>query len=357
MTESVSLFGSDAINGSINRIVRRLDTLETLGAFELQRNSHLRRMLISMRNDPSGWNKCQINIGWIGSHFEGLLVNAAESPTAEGLDDIFITAFRFLYELYLTARDDLSHEYRAILSFVEDHIDSFGEKNKSQAVFVMRDLPVALFKELANSEAIGDIRDYISISKKSAAQVEGWSKDLSEKEARVTVLKDALDRYETAFNFVGLYQGFNDMAEKKKEELGGLRRWLIFFGALSLIPLILELAFIYMNFEGIEAIHMALLYAALPTISMMVLLIYFFRVLLHNYKSIKSQLLQIDLRRALCRFIQDYADYSSKIKEKNSDSLSRFEAIVFSSIVSDEDKLPSTYDGLEQIGKIIKSIK
>lgn len=358
MAEAASMFGTDSLNTAIGRIISRLKILDAQDEFQAQRNSHLVRILGAMRSDASGWNNnCQINIGWIGSHFESIVIEAAESPDFEGLNDVFVMAYRFLYEFNLSGKGDLTHEYRAILSFVENNEENFGEKNKSQINFVRRDLPVAILKELVNSEAIESVRNYVDISNKAKAQVDGWIKDLSEKESKVNALKDALDKYENAFNFVGLYQGFNDMADGKREELKGVRRWLIAFGAFSLAPLLLEVVFIYSNFDKIDAIHMALLYAAVPTVSMMVLLIYFFRVLLYNYKSVKSQLLQLELRCSLCRFIQDYASYASRIKEKDKDSLSRFEAIVFSSIVSDDDKLPSTYDGLEQFGKIIKSIK
>lgn len=85
--------------------------------------------------------------------------------------------------------------------------------------------------------------------------------------------------------------------------------------------------------------------------------IYYFRVLLFNYKSVKSQLLQIELRKTLCKFIQSYSSYSKTMKAQDSDSLAKFENIIFSGIISDEEKLPSTYDGMDQIGKLIQSIK
>lgn len=358
MSDPITLFGMDPISGAIGRLVARIKGLDAADEFAMQRNSHLIRILNSMRNNASDWNRdCQVNIRWIGNHFEGSLTTAADSPDLKGLNDVFILAYRFLYELYLSAKGDLSQEFRAILSFVDKNADKFGEANQDQLDFVRRDLPAALFKELANSEAIEVIRDYVQMSRRVKAQSEAMMKEVNDKEQKVDALKAALDKYETAFNFVGLYQGFDDMAAEKKSELRSLRKWLVFFGAVSLIPLVSELIFIYIKFNEIDATHTLLLYAAVPTLSIMILLIYFFRIFLHNYKSIKSQLLQLDLRRSLCRFIQDYAEYSSRIKQKDKDALSRFEAIVFSSILSDEDKLPSTYDGLEQMGKIIKSIK
>ncbi|HGE6119725.1 hypothetical protein [Vibrio cholerae] len=76
-----------------------------------------------------------------------------------------------------------------------------------------------------------------------------------------------------------------------------------------------------------------------------------------NYRSTKAQIMQIELRQTLCQFIQSYAEYASEIKSKDTTSLEKFENLIFSGILSDAEKLPSTFDGLEQIGKLLKSVK
>ena len=95
----------------------------------------------------------------------------------------------------------------------------------------------------------------------------------------------------------------------------------------------------------------------IPLISLEIILIYFFRVVLMNYRSVKAQILQIELRQTLCEFIQSYANYSSAIKEKDKEVLNKFENLIFSGVLSDPEKLPSTFDGLEQIAALIKNIK
>lgn len=67
--------------------------------------------------------------------------------------------------------------------------------------------------------------------------------------------------------------------------------------------------------------------------------------------------MQIELRQTLCQFIQSYAGYSSEIKKQDAGALEKFESIIFSGVLSDPEKLPSTYDGMGQIGNLIKSIK
>ncbi|EII3729117.1 hypothetical protein LG468_003962, partial [Vibrio cholerae] len=68
-------------------------------------------------------------------------------------------------------------------------------------------------------------------------------------------------------------------------------------------------------------------------------------------------IMQIELRQTLCQFIQSYAEYASEIKAKDASSLEKFESLIFSGILSDAEKLPSTFDGLEQIVTMLKSLK
>lgn len=109
--------------------------------------------------------------------------------------------------------------------------------------------------------------------------------------------------------------------------------------------------------ELIKANINIVLYSIVPMITLQIILVYFFRVALFNFKSIKAQLLQIELRKTLCQFIQSYTNYAKEMKESDKTSLEKFENLVFSGLISNEENLPSTFDGLEQIGKIIQSIK
>ena len=67
--------------------------------------------------------------------------------------------------------------------------------------------------------------------------------------------------------------------------------------------------------------------------------------------------MQIELRKSLCQFIQDYSKYSKEISRENAGLLSKFEEVIFSNIMTSEDKIPSTFDGLEQLATLIKAVK
>ena len=95
----------------------------------------------------------------------------------------------------------------------------------------------------------------------------------------------------------------------------------------------------------------------MPLVAIEILLIYLFRVVLANYQSIKKQLLQIELRMTLCQFIQSYTKYANEMKATDKASLEKFENLIFSGIVMDDQQLPSTFDGIEQISKMMSALK
>jgi hypothetical protein len=87
------------------------------------------------------------------------------------------------------------------------------------------------------------------------------------------------------------------------------------------------------------------------------LMLYFFRIALLNYRSAKAQSLQLDLRIHLCRFIQNYATEANGMRTAAEKSLEKFETLIFSGIAANEETLPTTFDGLDHLAKLVKSIK
>ena len=218
-------------------------------------------------------------------------------------------------------------------------------------------MPIAILKQLINSEAATSLLNLETTQTKAEEKREAWLKELNNKEENVEKLKSDLDKYETAYNFVGLHQGFDQLHRTKQSEKNTTLTWLIIFGFLIPLPLSLEIAIILRNIQIIEATKDIITLTIIPSLSISALLIYFFRIILSNYKSTKSLLLQIDLRKTLCAFIQNYSSYASDIKTKDKDALEKFESIIFSSLVPDESNIPSTFDGINQLASLIKSVK
>lgn len=176
-------------------------------------------------------------------------------------------------------------------------------------------------------------------------------KELKSKESEVTKLKDKLDEYKTAFNFVGLSQGFENLLNQKNRA-----KWLTFAVLISLS--IITLAPLCFSFykkimAGVDISWQSML----PVAGLEFVLIYFFRVVLTHYHSIQTQIMQLELRQSLCQFIQSYAEYAKKIKTDDKDALEKFENLIFSSILSNPDKVPGTFDGVEGLTSLLKELK
>jgi hypothetical protein len=352
------IFETNQSKTVLSKFKHKIDVLVPSDDFEKQRNSLIRLVVNSMESKPEQWdNLCQINIEWMGDQFISRLSDEEKELSKERLDDICSMSFRFLFELYLSIKNDLAMEFEAARRFVFNNVDLFESNAKEQIEYAIRDMPINIFKSIANSESIESIKDFNAVSSKAETLKEEWEKDLSERESRVDKLKDSLSEYENGFNFVGLYQGFDDLAKDKSTERDNILFWLKTLSIIIVLPVLAELVIIFLNIDDISAIKDGLIVSIFPTLSLVGIAIYYFRVLLFNYKSVKSQLLQIDLRKTLCRFIQHYSKYSSEIKKQDSESLAKFENIIFSGIVTEDGSLPSTYDGVEQIGKLIKSAR
>lgn len=233
-------------------------------------------------------------------------------------------------------------------------------------------LSFSLMKKVYHSEIVSN---YISFEEKNKkveqilSEIDNKSNEINnniknqnetiyEKENRVEELLNSLNKYEIAFNFVGLYKGFNNLAKRKEKESTNSFIFLVVLSFLLMIFPIYGMVTVYSPSSEINKYTpFTHLLAFLPLISLELILIYFFRVVLHNYKSVQAQILQIELRQTLCQFIQNYADYSKEIRKDDPTALEKFENLIFSGIISDAQNLPSTFDGMDQIGKLLSSLK
>lgn len=358
MEEKVGFFARSQSTTALNKFKARMDAVQTEDDFEMARNGHIQTIIHSMASAPEQWDElCEINIAWIGDNFISSISDESEELTKEKIDDIFSMCFRFLFELYLSMKNGLAREFERAREFTFDSIELFELRAKEQIEYAIRDMPINIFKSIANSESIQSIKNFNEISHLADEKRGDWEKELSDRESRVNTLKEALSTYESGFNFVGLFDGFNELSAEKKKEKENLLFWLKVLGFLVVAPLIAEVVVLYFNLDDLGKVKSVLMLSIVPTISLVAIFIYYFRVILFNYKSAKSQLLQIELRKTLCRFIQHYSEYSSGVKEKDKEALEKFENIIFSGIVSDDERLPTTFDGVEQLGKLIKSVK
>jgi hypothetical protein len=303
---------------------------------------------------------CTANIGWIGSHFmrevrEFPELSQEKRPAA--IASAFTSAFRFLCELEFTQPSDPSFEVRRIGTFVDENLELFSGNDRQQLTFARYSMPVQVAKKLLNDPAIGEFRKFSQTVEEASKLKRDWDSELEERRVHVESLKAGLKDATSSYNFVGLVDGFRHLAGSKKTERRIAFWSLLSLALLMIAPAAAQVGYILTHIEELESRKGLLLYT-LPTIlAIEIILIYLFRVVLAQFRSVKAQILQLDLRIALCQFVQSYAEYSTRIKKDDPNVLAKFEAVVFSSLVSESEGIPSTFDGTEQLANLIKSIR
>ena len=195
-------------------------------------------------------------------------------------------------------------------------------------------------------ENIKKIEQHSIVLKETSDNIQ---KSADEKLEKVEQLSDTLKNLKQGFNFVALSDGFSRMLnEKKASKKWILRLLFIIAGIISVIP-----AYKFLSDGGINLTWQQIAISA----GLELVLIYFFRVVLFHYRTVQTQIMQLDLRLSLCQFIQSYAEYAKEIKTNDKDALDKFENLIFSSILSSDEKIPSTFDGLEQLNSLLKQFK
>ena len=275
----------------------------------------------------------------------------------EKLIDIFTTSYRFLCELEFSQPGSLSFELRGIKTFVDENLERFQGTERQQLVYANYTMPANMAKRIVQHSSLADFKTFAETANSAKQMKELWDKEIAEKQAETQGLQDAINRMQTKYNFVGLVNGFAILAEKKMTESSHAFIALLVLGFVMILPVSLQLGFVLLNISTIDSHRATLAYSLPPLLALELILLYFFRVVLANHRNLKAQLLQLDLRISLCQFIQSYSEYSTKIKKNDPSALDRFESIIFSAVTSDAEKMPATFDGLEQLGKLVTSIK
>ena len=252
---------------------------------------------------------------------------------------------------YRFGMDELSLVYNKILD--DDH--PFIDPRNSKRLNVIKDKSFERYEELVKDSE----KESLNIESQIKLQKDELSKFINDKKEEVERLAQQLEQQKTAFNFVGLSKGFEKLlSEKRYAKWASFVIMSIFCISLIAIPAMFLGGRFFnwfseynIKWDNIGWENM------LPVLGLEFVFIYFFRVVLNHYNSIQTQIMQIELRQSLCQFIQSYAKYAKEIKEKDGASLEKFENLIFSSILSTPDKVPSTFDGIEQLSNLIKNIK
>ena len=356
--ESQVFFADKNMQMYIARAVDRLDNLfaqnEKLASSEgIKAQKFIKATLDEMSNMPAVFDaSCSFNIKNIGSKFVECL-QAAGSIKNYDADVMLSCCYRFVVELELKSLNGMSPFLNMAWSEVSDLDFLEFPSAATQVKWARNHMAINLLREYINHPHMAMLKDLPAAIRASEDAREKSNDEMSNRELRVNALQDKLKGYENAYNFVGLYQGFSKLREEKAAERDLTFKFLIVLGfCLLLVPLLKLFGIVA---HEADLIRESLSIAALFALELMV--IYFFRITLQNFRSIKAQLLQIDLRMTLCQFINSYVEFASDARKSDKELLTKFEQIIFSGIVSDESVIPSTFDGLEQVAKIVDGFK
>ena len=336
---------------------------------------------------PVAWdNYTKLNTGLYGEHFIDCIKNVTNTSInndhiSPHIQKLYLSSLRFFFEIdFMLKEGEEEHEAfeksfsrmnikkEAVSNTINEYFDN---EFKLDLLYIINSTPLLITKNLFHSEQIKlfstfdekrltaeeTLNNIASSKDEITNKISDFQTELEQKEQTVKNLQATLDKQETAFNFVGLYDGFNQLLRTKIKESRVLLGLLVVMGCMMIIPLLCTI-FGWLPENILKAEEpISHLLKLVPFISLEILLIYFFRVILQNYKSVKGQILQIELRQTLCQFIQNYADYSKEIRTNDSHPLEKFENLIFSGIISDAENLPSTFDGMDQIGKLFSTLK
>lgn len=238
-----------------------------------------------------------------------------------------------------------------------DAVTYLLERDKRQIRHINFEYPLEIQNEILNSETLKELnRITEKLSALDRQQAERISFYNDEKE-HLETLADHVKGIKQKMNFAGLTHGFREIETKKnKERLKLVRHIAKTQSVMIAIPLIVMIYyFCYPNSTPDSLLDFAI--HSVPIITIELMLIYLFRILLQQYSNVKTILLQVELRKNICQFIESYAEYAKKIKSNDGPALDKFEALIFGGLISNQDQLPSNFDGIEQMAKLLGALK
>ncbi|NTZ47960.1 hypothetical protein FCM30_19690 [Lelliottia aquatilis] len=353
---TTKFFSTPRIQQLMRDYMKTLESLEITSEFEKTRNALLVSIFDIFLKKSEEWDeKAEFNIENIGDVFASELED--KLLTTQSLNIIFTSCFRFCVEptIFDEALDAPFNTIKEIKNFGIYRYNEFDDRSKGQIDYALREMPLNLIRATFNGDEIHTFRDFMNNVRSAKDFAANWKMYIEEKENNINEIKSKLEGYQSAFNFVGLYEGFKLLGDQKGREIFWSRLLLVALAIAIPCPLIIEIIYTVLKTNEVSSLNKLITF--IPLFSLTLILIYYFRVALNNHTSLKAQTLQIDLRKSLCQFIQSYADYSKSIKDSNPNSLMKFEDIIFSNIMPNQEKIPSTFDGIEQIASLISAIK
>lgn len=227
---------------------------------------------------------------------------------------------------------------------------------RSEAI---RDAESKVQIETLTKESMSSISDrfntIVHAIKTDAQEVKKLANDVGKSLEEVQALEERVSKLRTKYNFVGLSSGFSQIKDKKEEELRTSEvAYKNLFGCMFICPLII--LFIHIFFPEKVPQGYNVLQVILPFVTIEMVMLYFFRLSYLEAKSLRAQLLQIDLKLSLCSFIDNYVKYRKEHNTNVRKVLDSFDSVIFSPIQANENNIPSMFDGMEALANLADKI-
>lgn len=295
----------------------------------------------------------------------GVLSNELREPEIDKLINHFISLNQNESDL-LWVRDNMQYALMKWVLYSKRFLEAKGflaDLNlkreaaiKSEAI---RDADSRTQIEKLTNESLSTINNsfnsIIHSIKTDANEVSKLASDISKSLEEIKALEERVSKLRTEYNFVGLSSGFNHIKEKKDEEL---RTAEVFyknlFGCMFICPLVIIVLHVFFPEKLPQGYNV--LQIILPFLTIEMVMLYFFRLSYLEAKSLRAQLLQIDLKLSLCSFIDNYVKYRKEHNTNVRKVLDSFDAVIFSPIQSNENNIPSMFDGVEVLANLADKI-
>lgn len=360
MSETIEFFTArkDELTELLNSLIREKPEEDTD-----KEKTNLATELIKLltKNTLFFDNNCQFNIKHIGNEFDSVMRHYAIRPDfrKQNKEKIITNVFRLIVEAeykFHNGNDILYKDLTKLKDQILNNIETFTDVGKAQISFAAYSMIYYIIREKMESSDIKTFSDFKKTANECSELDAKITSSIEEHKKDIDAASKLVEKIKTEANFVGLSAGFSGLKQKKEDELSSLKTTIRIFGALIIIPLILEICFLYQKMATGE-LKIEWMAITIPLVALELFLLYFFRISLTSAQEIKGQLLQLELRVNLCQFIQSYSDYSKEIKAKDGKALEKFENLIFSPILMDGAKIPATFDGLDQITKLISTVR
>ena len=221
-------------------------------------------------------------------------------------------------------------------------------------VKIYDDSPIKIMREFILSKDLKDAKAFSREIVNENYRIEALQEKTKRQIEKISDIQGKLTEYVGEYNFVLLSKAFVRMKGDKEKECRVARGWMnLYTAALIFIPIFILFSF-YEKWLIIDATVKHLMYAV-PLLTLEILIFYFMRLYYSEVRSIKAQLLQIDLRLSLCEFVHDFINNKNESKG-NADSWRNFESLIFSPIQMTADNIPSVLDGANAVADVLGKV-